>query len=92
MGGLWQAFAFGFAGLRPIGDVLRVDPRHPPRWKALEMRVRFRGSRVRVRTEELALTIHADPGATVLVGSGQYDVGPNGLRFALRESNWEVIT
>lgn len=92
MGGLWQAFAFGFAGLRPIGDLLQVDPRHPPRWKALEMRVRFRGSRVRVRTEESALTIHAEPGAAVLVGSGQYDVGPNGLRFALRGPNWEVVT
>ena len=32
MGGLWQAFAFGFAGLRPRGGVLHLDPRLPPAW------------------------------------------------------------
>ena len=43
MGGLWQALAFGFAGLRPRGRSLRIDPRLPPTWPALRMRVLFRG-------------------------------------------------
>ena len=34
MGGLWQALAFGFAGVRPRGDALVVDPRLPPEWGA----------------------------------------------------------
>ena len=51
MGGLWQALAFGFAGVRPSGDVLRVDPRLPGEWQALRAELRFRGSRVIVRIE-----------------------------------------
>ena len=44
MGGMWQALAFGFAGLRPHAGMLHVDPVLPPSWSALELRVRFRGS------------------------------------------------
>jgi trehalose/maltose hydrolase-like predicted phosphorylase len=61
MGGLWQALAFGFAGVRPTGDVLRVDPRLPGEWQALELRLRFRGSRVSVRIEPERVIVEADP-------------------------------
>jgi trehalose/maltose hydrolase-like predicted phosphorylase len=61
MGGLWQALAFGFAGVRPSGDVLRVDPRLPGEWQALELRLRFRGSRVIVRIEPERVIVDADP-------------------------------
>lgn len=47
MGSAWRALAFGFAGLRPIGNALGIDPVLAPGWDALELRVRFRGSRVR---------------------------------------------
>ena len=52
MGGVWQAFAFGFMGLRAQGDVLAVDPRLPQQWRALEVRVQFR-KRDRPEIEEL---------------------------------------
>ena len=29
MGSVWQALAFGFVGLRPLGGTLSVDPRLP---------------------------------------------------------------
>jgi trehalose/maltose hydrolase-like predicted phosphorylase len=90
MGGLWQAIAFGFAGLRPAGDRLVIDPRHPPALAALEVRVRFRGSRLRVRTERSRLTIHAEPNAAVVVGGTSYTVDANGMRFSWCEPNWEV--
>ncbi|MGD9700972.1 MAG: glycosyl hydrolase family 65 protein [Acidimicrobiia bacterium] len=92
MGGLWQAFAFGFAGLRANADRLHVDPHHPPAWSGLEVRVTYRGSHVRVRTEPSLLTIHADPPAAVSVGSAPYTAGPAGLQFSARGPNWEVIT
>ena len=91
MGGLWQALAFGFAGLRPRGQRLQVDPHLPPDWKALQVRIRFRGSRVRVRSEKRLLTIHADPPAAVLVDSTPYTAGPGGLRFSRRGSNWQLV-
>ncbi len=40
---------FGFAGLRPAGDALAIDPVAVPGVDALDLRVRFRGSRVRLR-------------------------------------------
>jgi trehalose/maltose hydrolase-like predicted phosphorylase len=49
MGGLWQALAFGFAGIRVRGDRLTVEPRLPAEWTALEVRLRFRGSPLRLR-------------------------------------------
>jgi trehalose/maltose hydrolase-like predicted phosphorylase len=51
LGGLWQALAYGFAGIRPRGDVLTVDPRLPPAWSALELRLSFRGAPLRLRIE-----------------------------------------
>ena len=49
MGGLWQALAHGFLGIRAVADGLSVDPHLPGDWSALSMRFRFRGQRVRVR-------------------------------------------
>jgi trehalose/maltose hydrolase-like predicted phosphorylase len=61
MGGLWQALAFGFAGVRPRGDVLVVDPRLPREWSALELRLRFRGNPLRLRIERTGVSIDAPP-------------------------------
>ena len=35
MGGLWQALAYGFLGLRPASDALGIDPCLPAKWPAL---------------------------------------------------------
>ncbi len=70
MGGVWQALAFGFAGLRPVGGTLTLDPKLPAAWDALELRVRFRGSRVRVRVEPEVVEIEAERPTTVAI-SGQ---------------------
>ncbi len=51
MGGLWQALVFGFAGVRPRGDRLIVDPRLPPEWHGLELALRFRGEPLRLRID-----------------------------------------
>ncbi len=89
MGGLWQALVFGFAGLQPRSGRLGIDPRLPPSWGALEVNVRFRGSRVRVRIERNHLTVHADPPATVTVGSHPHIAGHDALRLARRGARWE---
>jgi trehalose/maltose hydrolase-like predicted phosphorylase len=67
MGSLWQALAFGFLGLRPNREVLRIDPRVVPGWGALEMALRFRGSRVRIEVREGELHVRADRPTTVAV-------------------------
>lgn len=43
MGGLWQAAAFGFAGLRLTEDGPELRPRLPRAWHRLSMRIQWRG-------------------------------------------------
>ena len=71
MGGLWHALAFGFAGLRPIGDALAIDPVLAPGWEALDLRVRFRGSRVHLRIEPTEVRASADPPVGAIDGENR---------------------
>jgi trehalose/maltose hydrolase-like predicted phosphorylase len=65
MGSLWQALAFGFAGVRPDGDALHVDPRLPPQWRSLELSLSFRGVPLTVRVEPQAVVVTADAAVRV---------------------------
>ncbi len=75
MGGVWQALVFGFAGVRPRGNALVVDPRLPPEWGAIELRLRFRGSPLRLRI---------DRGGVELDAASELDL-------QRRENLWEVV-
>lgn len=92
MGGTWQAIAFGFMGLRPRRGMLHIDPVLPPSWSAIEMRVQFRGSAVRVRKERSRLTIWADKHISVVVGGTPFTAGPGTLAFLRRGARWEPIS
>jgi trehalose/maltose hydrolase-like predicted phosphorylase/hydroxymethylpyrimidine pyrophosphatase-like HAD family hydrolase len=74
MGGLWQALVFGFAGVRPRDGVLVVDPRLPPEWGALELRLRFRGHPLGLRIDRAGVTLD----------------GGSELRLHRRDQTWEV--
>jgi kojibiose phosphorylase len=50
MGGLWQAAAFGFAGLRLNEDGPELHPSLPPAWRSLSMRIQWRGRRHELTT------------------------------------------
>jgi trehalose/maltose hydrolase-like predicted phosphorylase len=93
MGSVWHALALGFAGLRPTREALQIDPRLPTSWAALELRVRFRGSSVRLHLEQAAFTVTADPQATVwVVGtSGPVTAGPAGACFERRGDGWAAV-
>jgi trehalose/maltose hydrolase-like predicted phosphorylase len=67
MGGVWQALAYGFAGLRPRGDALVVDPVLPDAWPGFEIRVRFRGVPLELRVEPDAIIARAPQPVAVLV-------------------------
>ncbi|MFA7368405.1 MAG: glycosyl hydrolase family 65 protein [Kiritimatiellales bacterium] len=59
-GGLWQAVAYGFAGLELHGDELRFDPHLPPEWKSLCFRIKFRGNALQLRVTPASVEIAAD--------------------------------
>jgi trehalose/maltose hydrolase-like predicted phosphorylase len=58
MGGVWQALAFGFLGLRTAaGGALAIRPSLPEAWNALGLKLRFGGQPVGVRAEHDRVTI-----------------------------------
>ena len=71
MGNVWRTLALGFAGLRPVGDALAIDPMLAPEWDTLELRVRSRNSRVRVRVRPDSVEASADPPVPALTPAGE---------------------
>jgi trehalose/maltose hydrolase-like predicted phosphorylase len=71
MGSVWRTLALGFAGLRPVGDALAIDPVLAPGWDTLELRVRFRNSRVRVRVRPDGVEASAHPPVAALNPAGE---------------------
>jgi trehalose/maltose hydrolase-like predicted phosphorylase len=70
MGGLWQAIAFGFAGLQVDRGVLRVNPHLPLAWSALSLRLLFRGRRVIVSLRHDEVRIDSDGPVSVAFADG----------------------
>jgi len=91
MGGTWQALAFGFLGLRPTAGMLRIDPVLPPSWSAIEMRVRFHGTRVRIRKERARLTVSTEDPVRVVVGGSPFVTGARELVFLRHGPRWELL-
>ena len=83
MGGVWQALAFGLAGVRARGETLELDPRVPAEWRALDLTVVFRGNRVRIHAKHDVLTVDADKSVRISVG------GNDGRRFERKDGEWE---
>jgi trehalose/maltose hydrolase-like predicted phosphorylase len=88
MGSVWRTLALGFAGLRPVGDALAIDPVLAPGWDMLELRVRFRNSRVRVRVGPGAVEASADPPVSALSPAGErVQLDPIPQTFSLSRSS-----
>ena len=91
LGTVWQAFAFGFGGLRPTRDgALEIDPRLPTRWAGFEIRVRFRGSRIQLQKERGSCTVTASSPVMIRIGDVKCQVGPSGGTFIRHASRWEA--
>jgi trehalose/maltose hydrolase-like predicted phosphorylase len=71
MGSVWRALAFGFAGLRPVGDALAIDPVLPSGWESLELHVGFRDSRVRAHVHPGSVELTAEPPVDALDPAGE---------------------
>jgi len=85
MGGLWQALAYGFLGLRPGAPALQVDPRLPAEWRSLSLRLRYRGQRITVRAEGDLVTVSCDRPLAVRVGAAPARrCDPPGRTFAVK--------
>jgi trehalose/maltose hydrolase-like predicted phosphorylase len=71
MGGVWQALAHGFMGLRAKGGTLAIDPVLPEAWESVSVRVRFRGARVGLRATRDSVEITSDRSVRVRVSGAE---------------------
>ncbi len=87
MGGVWQALAYGFLGLRPRAGWLDVDPRLPAAWDALAVRMRFHGQPIGVHAERDAVSLECRAPILVrLAGAEPQRCDPPGRTFATGRS------
>ncbi|HEU5102405.1 MAG TPA: glycosyl hydrolase family 65 protein, partial [Roseiflexaceae bacterium] len=61
LGGIWQALAYGFVGMRPQDAGLRFEPHIPAHWGELRLPIRWRGSQLRViaRSDSCEVSVEA---------------------------------
>lgn len=85
MGSVWQAFAWGFVGVRARPDALAVDPCMPDTWEELELSVRYHDIPVRVLVRADSATITADGPVTVAFGpaGSPIECGPGSVTIEL---------
>ena len=90
MGGVWQALATGFLGLRPSLEALALDPRLPAAWQAVELRLRYHGHRLRLRAGHDRLELATDgPVPVRLPGLPGRTVSPPGASWQRSGPVWE---
>lgn len=74
LGGLWQAAAFGAAGLRLRDDALVIDPHLLPGWSALRFPIEWRGQTLNLVTYEdpprIDVQIAGDSAVPIAVADG----------------------
>jgi trehalose/maltose hydrolase-like predicted phosphorylase len=89
MGGAWQALVYGFAGVRPMGGALAVDPRLPAGWRGLELNVRFGGALVHVRCEHGRTIVRSEEPIFLASPSGELvPVDDGGIVIASDDPRW----
>src|SRR5262249_7171885 len=77
LGGIWQALAFGFLGMRPQEEGRRSEPPTPTGWGTLRRPIQWRGRQLRV-------TARPD-NVEVVVESGEP------VRLAIGEGDWQLV-
>ncbi len=81
MGSVWQALAYGFAGVRPRGDALVIAPALPAAWSTLELRLRFLGVPLRLRVEPDVIVVDTTASVTLLVDGRRIDCATGETRI-----------
>lgn len=83
LGGLWQAAVFGFAGVSPCPDGLRLTPHLPESWRSLRFSIVWRGRQVRVHARRaprvLTATLGAGEPLVLHVGRAEHRLEPGDL-------------
>ena len=86
LGGVWQALAFGFLGLRAERGCLAVSPTLPDTWGALGLTFRFGGQAVSIRAEHDRVVVTCDAPLDVRIADQAPQRCPGGATTILNEA------
>jgi kojibiose phosphorylase len=80
LGGIWQALAYGFLGMRPQDDGLRFEPHIPESWGSVRMAITYQGRELRVSAKAAprSIEVRLERGEPLLVAVG--------------EGTWQTVT
>ena len=81
MGGVWQAVVFGFAGVRPTGDALLLDPILPSEWERLTIRLCHRGHPIKLSITPNTIEVACATPLRLLVAGTERIITPPGETF-----------
>jgi len=70
LGGIWQALAYGFLGMRAQDQGLRFEPQIPAHWGELRLPIQWRGSRLRITARPDGAEITVESGAPTALAFG----------------------
>jgi len=86
LGGIWQALAYGFLGMRARDQGLSFEPHIPAHWGELRMPLQWRGSQLRVtaRADRAEVTVESGAPVALAFGDGAWRLVAAGE--TLRES------
>lgn len=60
MGGIWQCTINGFAGIRLVGGRLRIEPKLPKKWKAMEFNLCWKGVKLNLVIDKKKICVKSD--------------------------------
>lgn len=92
MGGLWQALAFGFLGLRLTPDGVELDPRIPGEWDGIEMSLLVLGSPLKILARHGEVEIESGMPLTIGCGRARTRLPTCAARFTRRGHGWKEIS
>jgi trehalose/maltose hydrolase-like predicted phosphorylase len=92
MGGLWQALAFGFMGLRVSRTGVELDPRLPRDWSSLSMSFTALGAPVDVHATREEVRIESESPLLLSCGSAHVEDPTTRARFSRVSGRWKETT
>lgn len=66
LGGVWQCCVLGFCGVRLCGSSLRIEPNLPADWDSAAVKIRWRGSLLKVTATHTDVTVEALEGNDII--------------------------
>jgi trehalose/maltose hydrolase-like predicted phosphorylase len=92
MGGLWQALAFGFMGLRVSRTGVELDPRLPRDWSSLRMSFMALRALVDIHATEEEVWIESDSPLLLSCGATHVKAPTTRARFTRVAGAWKEVT